>query len=207
MHKVVSMGAALLGLSLVAACVGPQGRSAEPVTTFTLEASFPAKAAPAGAPTLLVAAPQARPGFDTERMAYVRSPNQLEYYARHRWIDAPARMLAPLTVQALESTGAFAAVVQAPTVARAKWRLETEIVRLQQDFLTQPSRVRLVLRVQLIEVASQRPLAAREFATTVVAASDDARGGAQAANQAVSQLLPQLAQWCAASLGSAAPRS
>lgn len=170
------------------------------MATFTLEAAFPAKAAPKEAPAVLVAAPQARPGFDTERMAYVRSPNQLEYFARHRWIDAPARMLAPLMVQALESTGAFSAVVQAPTVARTKWRLETEIVKLQQDFLEQPSVVHLVLRTQLINANTQQPVAARVFTATVAAASQDARGGAKAANDALKQLLPQLAQWCAANL-------
>jgi cholesterol transport system auxiliary component len=176
------------------------------MTTFTLEAAFPAKAAAKETPAMLVAAPHARPGFDTERMAYVRSPNQLEYFARHRWIDAPARMLAPLIVQALESTGAFSAVVQAPTVARAKWRLETEIVKLQQDFLGQPSRVEVVLRAQLIDSVTQQAVAARMFATTVAATSDDARGGAKAANDALHQLLPQLAQWCVASLEPAAAR-
>lgn len=187
-------------LLAAAGCVGPQGRSTEAMTTFTLEAAFPAKAAAKESPAVLVAAPQARSGFDTDRMAYVRSPNQLEYFARHRWIDAPARMLAPLIVQSLESTGAFSAVVQAPTVARAKWRLETEIVKLQQDFLQQPSRVHVVLRARLVDSATQQAVAARVFGATVVAASEDARGGARAANDALQQLLPQLAQWCAVSL-------
>lgn len=200
MRKQTWCGAAMLGVLLLTGCIGPQGRSTKPMTTFTLEAAFPTKAAAKQAPALLVAAPHARPGFDTARMAYVRSPNQLEYFSRHHWIDAPARMLAPLMVQALEATGAFSAVVQAPTVARTQWRLETEIVKLQQDFLAQPSRVHFVLRAQLIDAATQQPVAARVFATTVASASEDARGGAKAANEALGQLLPQLAQWCVASL-------
>jgi len=190
---------------LLAGCIGSPGRSAEPMATFTLEAAFPAKAPAPNGPALLVAAPHARAGFDTERMAYMRSQNQLEYFARNRWIDAPARQLAPLIVQALESTGAFSAVVQAPTMARAKWRLETEIVKLQQEFFQQPSRIHLVLRVQLIDASTQQPVAAQVFSATVPAPSEDARGGAKAANEALGQLLPQLARWCAASLEQAPP--
>jgi len=190
-------GAWLLGLVLLAGCVGPQGRQAEPMAVFTLETNFPAASYAKDGPVVLVSTPRARPGFDTERMAYVRRPNELEYFARHRWIDAPARMLAPLLVQALEATGAFSAVVPAPTVARAKWRLESEIVRLQQEFFDGPSRVQLVLRSQLIDAATQRPVAARVFSASVPAAGDDARSGAAAANEAARRLLPQLAAWCA----------
>lgn len=199
-------GVSMLSLFLVAACVGPQGRSTEPMATFTLEAVFPAKPAAKEGPAVLVAVPHARSGFDTERMAYMRSPNQLEYFARHRWVDTPARMLAPLIVQALESTGGFSAVVQAPTLARANWRLETEVVKFQQDFYEPPSGVQLVLRAQLIDTATQQLVASRVFAATVAATSEDARGGAKAANQAVDTLLPQLAQWCVASLEAAAAR-
>lgn len=202
--KMAWRGAGLAGVLLVAGCIGSPGRATEAMATFTLEASFPAKAAAPAAPAVLVAALRARPGFDTERMAYMRSPDQIEYFARHRWVDAPARMLAPLMAQALESTGAFSAVVQAPTVARGQWRLETEIVKLQQDFLQQPSRVHVVLRAQLIDNLTQQAVATRTFSVSVAAASEDARGGVRAANDAVRQLLPQLAQWCAASLGPAA---
>jgi cholesterol transport system auxiliary component len=175
------------------------------MATFTLDASFPASAHTKAGPALLVSIPHARPGFDTERMAYVRSPNELEYFARNRWVDAPARMIAPLMVQALDSTSAFSAVVPAPTVARAKWRLESEIVRLQQAFFEKPSHVELVLRAQLIETTTQQPAASRVFSVTVPSASEDARGGAAAANEAVHQLLPQLAAWCAMAVGQSPP--
>lgn len=188
----------LLAAVLLAGCVGPQGREAAPMAVFTLDANFPAKAAAKAGPVLMVSPPRARPGFDTERMAYVRSANELEYFARHRWVDTPGRMIAPLMVQALESTAAFSAVVPAATVARARWRLESEIVRLEQVFLDKPSRVELAVRAQLVDTATQQPVATRLFGVSIPAASDDPRGGAAAANEAVRTLLPQLAAWCAA---------
>lgn len=198
--------AALLLTGCLTGCIGPQGRPADPATVFTLDADFPAKAGPKDGPTLMVFVPRARAGFDTERMAYVRRPDEIEYYARHRWIDAPARMIAPLMVQALEATGAYSAVVPASTLARTRWRLQSEIVRLQQVFREKPSQVEFALRAQLIDTATQQPVASQLFSLTVPAPSDDARGGAAAANAAVRTLLPRLAEWCAAVSAQAPPR-
>lgn len=203
MRKTILLGC-MLGV-LLAGCAAPQGRSGGPETVFTLDAAFPARPAARTGPAILVALPRAHAGFDSERMAYMRHPDEIEYYLRHRWLDTPARMLAPLLVQALESTGAFMAVVPAPTVARAGWRLETEVVRLQQSFLAQPSRVEFVLRAQLINATTQQAVASQTFSATVPAASEDARGGAAAANAAVRQVLPELAAWCAARVAAATP--
>lgn len=196
----------LLAALLLTGCVGPLGRPSEPMAVFTLDADFAAKAGPKAGPALMVFVPRARAGFDTERMAYVRRPDEIEYYARHRWIDAPARMIAPLMEQALEATGAFSAVVPASTRAQARWHLESEIVRLQQVFREKPSQVEFALRAQLIDTATRLPVATRLFSVTVPAPSDDARGGAAAANAAVRSMLPRLAEWCAAAPAQAPPR-
>jgi cholesterol transport system auxiliary component len=203
MTKTLLIG--LMATLLLVGCISAPGRPAGAEGVFTLDADFPAKAAARRGPAILVALPRARAGFDGERMAYVRRPEEIEYYARHRWIDTPARMLAPLLVQALDSTGAFAAVLPAPTVARAGWRLETEVVRLQQSFTHQPSRVEFVLRAQLIEASTQQAVASQTFSATISAPSEDARGGAAAANAAVRQVLLQLAQWCAARTAAVPP--
>jgi cholesterol transport system auxiliary component len=157
----------------------------------------------AGAPrpkrdlVLEVSAPRARPGFDTPQMAYTQRANALDYFAKHRWADTPARMLGPLFAQALEQSGGFRAVVQAPSLATASLRLDTELVRLQQDFGAKPSRVRLTLRAQLIDADSRRVLVSAEFDETEAAPSDDPYGGVIAANRALARLLERLAAFCA----------
>jgi len=85
--------------------------------------------------------PRARPGFDTPRMAYLRRPHELDYFVTSRWVDRSSRMLGPLLAQALEQTGSFRAIVQTPGVVPADIRLDTELIRMQQEFRTQPSRV------------------------------------------------------------------
>jgi cholesterol transport system auxiliary component len=172
-----------------------------PPTRFTLDVPGPVAAprpAAAGAPVLVVALPRAAPGFDSQRMLYLRRPQELEAYASNEWVDTPARMLAPLLVQSLQDSGAFSAVLLAPSAASGAWRLETELIRLQQDFGTQPSQVRLTLRAVLVDTTSRQVIAWREFDETVAAATDDAAGGAAAAHQATGRVLAALAAFCAA---------
>jgi cholesterol transport system auxiliary component len=151
---------------------------------------------PATAPTLLVSAPHAAPGFDSRRIIYMREAHKLEYFARHEWVDTPARMLAPMIIDAVERGGAFRAVVAAPSTAAGDLRLDTEIVRLQQDFGAPPSRVRFTLRAYVVENATRRVLATREFDATVAAASDDPYAGVLAAGGVVQAVLQQLARFC-----------
>ena len=145
------------------------------------------------APTLVVNPPRAAAGFDSQRIIYIRDTHKLEYFAHSEWVDTPARMLAPLIVAAIESSSAFRAVVPTPSAASGDIRLDTEILRLQQNFGEQPSRVRFTLRAYLVDNATRRVLAWREFDETVAAASDDPYGGVVAANRAVLMVLEKLA--------------
>ena len=189
---------------------------------FTLQAvPGPAKVAPsmsrsavaptlAGAsPVLLVHVPSAAPGFDSARIMYTSQPHRLEYFARHEWVDAPARMLAPLMVAALERGTGFSAVVLAPSVGTSGVQLHTQLLRLQQEFAVPPSQVRLALRAQLVDTRSRQVLATRDFEHVSVSASEDAPGGVAAAQLAAQAVLAELAAWCqmvvAAPRGPAAP--
>ena len=151
---------------------------------------------PAG-PTLIINPPHAAAGFDSQRIIYVREAHKIEYFAHSEWVDPPARMLAPLLVGALEATGAFRAVVLTPSAAAGDVRLDTEVVRLQHEFATAPSRVRFTLRATLVDEKARRVLASREFDVAVPAASDDPHGGVVAANRAGQTALENLAAFCA----------
>jgi len=147
--------------------------------------------------TLIVGETRAAPGFDTKQIVYVRDPDRIESFALSRWVDTPARMLAPLLVAALDRSDAFGAVLGAPTAANGTWRLDTELIRLQQDFTHAPSRVRLTLRAVVIETATRRVLASRTFDATVLSPSDDTAGGVAAANLAVDEVLAGVTSFCA----------
>jgi cholesterol transport system auxiliary component len=145
-----------------------------------------------------VAPPRAWPGFDTTRMAYVQGPYELGYFATNRWVDTPSRMLAPLLVHALEQTGGFRAVVQMPSNVPATYRLDTEVVRLLQDFSARPSSTQIAVRVQLTDVRTRRVVATRVFDDAEDAPSENAAGGVAAGNVALHRVLQRIADFCVA---------
>ena len=153
-----------------------------------------------GAITLLINAPRAAAGFDTALMAYRRlsgrQSNAIEYFSDSAWIDTPSRMLAPLMAQAIERRGHFDAVLRAPSAGVAHSRLETQLIRLQQEFTASGSHARVSLHAILIDTASRVPLGWREIDISVPSASDDPQGGAAAAKEAVARMLDELADFC-----------
>jgi cholesterol transport system auxiliary component len=212
-RRAATAGLCLL-LALLAACSGtllPQ--PPQPPARFTLDAGGAMPAAPGALPspptstqTVAVALPRAAPGYDSRHMLYQRRPQELEAFAFHEWVEAPAQMLAPLLVRALQHSGAFRVVLLAPSTALTGWRLESELIRLHQDFGSRPSQLRLGLRAVLLDVATRQVIAWREFELGVPAAGDDPVAGVRAAHEATQQLTRAVAAFCAEQAALAAPQ-
>ncbi len=184
----------LASVLLLAGCTGLQAPKVDSVHLYALDAqaaSPPQHKIPA---TLAISLPTAWPGYDTPQIVYQRQPLELEHFVTHRWADTPARMLRPLLARALEP--AFQAVIQTPGAISADYRLDTELIRLQQNFTSNPSQVQLVLRAQLIDLKDQRVLAVKRFDESENSATEDAYGGVVAANRALQRVLQQLAEFC-----------
>jgi cholesterol transport system auxiliary component len=186
--------AAPIALAL-AACVSLP--KAEPVDLFTIDPRLEGAPASGPGPALLVSAPRAGPGLDGPRMAYLARPNQLQYFARSQWVEPPARLVGASLARALERTGRFRAVTEVALGSRPDLRLESELVRLQQEFTSRPSQVRVTLRLELTDVAARRIIGVQEFEVLEPAPSEDAAGGAAAASAAVRRLVTEAAAWCA----------
>jgi cholesterol transport system auxiliary component len=194
---------ALLTLTLISGCellrpavsVHPKFYALS-VTRDAISAAPSGQPAAPTAPTLIVSPPHAAAGFDSQRMMYLRQADQLEYFAHSEWIDTPARMLAPLIVNAVERSGAFRAVVLTPSLATGEIRLDTEILRLQHEFLSAPSQVRFTLRAYLVDSRTRRVIATREFDISVASSSEDPYGGVVAANRAMQTTLENLSAFC-----------
>jgi cholesterol transport system auxiliary component len=148
-----------------------------------------------GAAVLLITQPKAHAGFDTPRMAYLLRPYEINYYAFNQWADAPARLLHQVMVENLDKAGSWRAVLQTAGTVTAQYRLDCDNLILEQQFFSQPSRIRLALRAQLSETKQQSIVATRYFELLEPAPSEDAYGGVLAANQATAKLLAQMAEW------------
>lgn len=197
----LALGAVLL--TSLAACGALERTRDPPPVFYALDGAGPAGPAPVGAPppaaapTLLIGTPQAAPGYTSRRIIYVRAAHQPEYFAHSEWIDTPARMLAPLLAPALERSGAFRAIVLAPSATAAALRLDVAIVRLQHEFFSTPSRVRLTVRAYLVDNKTRQVVAWREFDETVTAPQETPYGGVLAANAALRKVLDALAAFTA----------
>jgi cholesterol transport system auxiliary component len=200
------------GLRLLAVCAGAaalsacsflQPKASTPPAFYALEYAQPLEPStgpvllPPTGSTLIISPVRAASGFDSQRIIYVRDAHKLEYFAHSEWIDTPARMLGPILVTSIARTGAFRAVVLTPGSASGDLRLDTEIVRLQQEFQTSPSRVHFTLRAYLVDEKTRRVLAWREFDGQVAATSDDPHSGVDAANRVVQSVLDELAKFLA----------
>ena len=193
-NKILLVGTLLA--AALAGCTLPQDQS-PPAQTYLLEVGTfaPTPVRRASGKTLLVAPPKAAPGFDSNRMAYTRQPPKLDYYQDSVWSDAPARMLLPILVRAFEATGAFKAVISPPAPGLANLRVDVDVIRLQQEFMTQPSRVRLMTRIKVVDLKSGHVLGTQVFEAVEPAPSEDANGAARAANAAVQKVLEQMVRF------------
>jgi cholesterol transport system auxiliary component len=203
------LGAILLLISLLGGCGALKTTRTPPPAFYALDSTRSEITAAAvksrrwrdgtdfsRAPTLIINPPHAAAGFDSQRIIYVRKAHQLEYFAHSEWVDTPARMIVPLIVTTIEGSGAFRAVILTPSAATGDLRLDTEILRLQQDFGSQPSQVRFTLRAYVVDDTTRQVLAQREFDASVAAADDNPRSGVEAANRAVHEVLESLAEFC-----------
>lgn len=134
--------------------------------------------------TLLVSAPEAMAGYQTEQMLYINKPFKVQAFAKNSWTSPPAEMLYPLLVQSVQNTGFFYAVASSPYSAQADYRLDTQLLTLQQNFLTKPSVLEFSAKIVLTKLNDSKVVASRLITLKIPCPSDTPYGGVLAANQA-----------------------
>jgi cholesterol transport system auxiliary component len=155
---------------------------------------------PAG-PSLLIGSMRAAAGYEIADMAYVRTPHQLEYFARHRWVDAPARMLEPLLLQAAASSGLFRSVSEAGSATQAQLRLDSRLLHLRQVCRLEPSELQLELRLTLVDMASAQQVGSRVISVSEPINERTPAAGVAAANRALPRLMSQVEAFLAEHVG------
>lgn len=145
--------------------------------------------------SILVNAPEAVAGYQTEQMLYLQEPYKINAFAHNAWIDPPADMLFPLILQSLQHSGYFYAVASTPSAEQTNYRLDTQLLALQQNFLTKPSSITLSAKVVLTQLKDNRVVASRVITKQIPCSLDTPYGGVLAANQASQQFTAELTQF------------
>lgn len=145
--------------------------------------------------SLLISQPEAMAGCQTEQMHYIEKPYELSAFVHNAWISAPANMLYPLIMQSLQNTGFFQAIASGVYVDHADYRVDTQLIELQQNFLEKPSVVELVAKVMLTHIEDNRLVASRIISQRVPCPTDTPYGGVIAANQATKAFTANLSEF------------
>lgn len=188
------IGSLLLTVLVLGGCVTPLEAPPAP-RRFDLAVALPSAADAddtAGPGSVRISVPRALPGYRDAAFAYRYDPYELRYYATSRWLAEPAELVHTALVGMLEVAGPFARVLPLGGGGRADYRLDSELVYLVQDFSSTPSRSRLGVRLWLIETGSGAVLGSRLIEAEAAAATEDARGGAEAASRALAQVLGEV---------------
>lgn len=196
--------AALAVVSLAAGCTVIPKPEKPLLNTYVLEPAPPPSPAPPpeGGLAAVVGPFYAAPGYQTSYMIYQRDPYRLQRFADNRWAEPPVQMILPSLVEAHEATGAFGAVVAYPTPVRGDIYVEGKLLRFRHEFDAKPSRVRITLRIQVLDRTRERVLGVRTFEVLEEATTENPVGGVEAANRAAARLFREIAEYSARLAGS-----
>ncbi|HAU0828647.1 TPA: hypothetical protein JBH46_05980 [Legionella pneumophila] len=134
--------------------------------------------------TIQVTVPEAVAGYQTEEMLYMKKPFKLEPFVKNAWTSPPADMLFPLLVQSLQSSGYFYAVTSSPYSEEADYRLDTQLLKLEQNFIRKPSVLEFSAKIVLTHISDNQIIGSRIVSLQIPCSQDTPYGGVIAANQA-----------------------
>lgn len=132
--------------------------------------------------SILVSPTEAMAGYQTEQMLYVNKPFELSHFAHNAWASAPASMLFPLMILSLQNTHYFSAVASGAYADKTDYRVDTQLLSFQQNYLTKPSTIELNVKVVLTHVDDNRVIASMMIKEQVACPADTPYGGVMAAN-------------------------
>jgi len=145
--------------------------------------------------SLLVLVPEAAPVYATTQMAYTTRAYQVAYFSQNEWVETPAQMIQPLIVTALSNTNYFSEVLASPHFGRHTFVLRSEILALTQDFTSEPAMLQLAIRFHLSREASSQVIATKELSVREPMRERNPHAGVVAANEAMAEILRELASF------------
>lgn len=145
--------------------------------------------------SILVTAPDATAAYQTNEMLYIKTPFRLQSFAKNSWVSPPADMLYPLLVQSLQLSGYFYAVSSSPYTEGADYRLDSQVLALEQNFLTKPSHLEFSVKIVLTDINKNKVIASRLITLRQPCSADSPYGGVIAANQATIQLTQEVSRF------------
>src|SRR5690349_11427947 len=194
----------LLALApVLAACTSPLGGGSPP-QLYTLSAvnDFPPTLPKTNA-QLLIEAPSAPGGLDSERIALMKSAISVDYFAGAAWTDRAPVMVQSLLIESFENTGKIAAIDRESLALRADYVLEPDLrdftaIYGQADMPV--ARVRMGLK--LVRLPEKQIVAQRTVSADAPAQQNSVSAVVEAFNTALHQAIGDAVVWTLGAMAS-----
>jgi cholesterol transport system auxiliary component len=126
--------------------------------------------------------------YDTQRLAFSRTPGQRAYYQFAAWTERPGRAFGERLLQRLDAVSTTSGV-------RGDLVLLTRLEELYHDASTEPGAARVAVSAELVDAAGRLVGEPRRFVRSVPARAANAAAAVDAANRALAEVLDEIAAW------------
>ena len=145
---------------------------------------------------LVLEIPQADAGLNTPRIALLRSPVRLDYYARASWADRAPLMVQGLLVQSFENTRQIVSVGRQAVGLRSDFILKTELREFQAEYLHgNLPKVHVAMNAKLVKMPQRVIVGSKSFWFLEEAKADDLDEIVRAFDRALGKVMRRLVEW------------
>jgi cholesterol transport system auxiliary component len=165
---------------------------------YVLHPDFsPVANAPMASWQLVVSVPGAPESLDTERIALLRAPNTMDYFANSQWTDRVPLLVQSLLVEAFEKSGRINAVGRESAGIRADYVLQSEIHDFSAHYtvLDSPPKIRVGITAKVVGAVSRDVAATIQFENEAQAAANNMPNIAAAFAQATGTVISRTVSW------------
>jgi cholesterol transport system auxiliary component len=189
-YRIIIVAVMILALS---SCFSPVKISnADQYVINCLPASIVNQYANRNKGVILIAAPEVRPIYNTNRMAYTKALFKIDYFSQSEWAETPAQMVQSLLVNGLSKTGGYKAVVTPPFSAHYDYMLNSSIERFHERLAPGIPTFEVAIRVQLINANTNKVVASELLSAYVPHRYTTPYSTVIAANKAMTSILRQV---------------
>lgn len=167
-----------------------------------------AQTPPRSGALVVIATPTAAAGLDTTRIALIRSPVAIDYYADGEWVDRPPFLVKQALIEGFQKSGAFAGIASEGLGLNANYVLNTTIRDFTAVYDTPdgPPLARVRLAVELIAMPDRNIAAATSITRDARAGAADLPSVVQAFDSALGDAVQAVIVWAATNPALSAPK-
>jgi cholesterol transport system auxiliary component len=185
----------------LAACSGPLGGGSPPqLYTLTPVKDFPPNL-PRSTAQLLIEAPSAPGGLDTERIALMKSAISLDYFAGAAWTDRAPKMVQDLFVESFENTGKIAAIDRESLALRADFVLEPDLRDFTAIYATEGPTVRIRMGLKLVRLPEKQIVGQHTSSADTPATENSVGAVVMAFDSALHKVMADAVTWTLTAMG------